>query len=300
MDLSDLLIFRTVVEAGGIIKAAARLHRVPSNVTTRIRQLESSVGTPLFFRDRQRLHLSPHGRLLLDYADRLLDLAEEARHSISDGAVRGTIKLGALESTTASRLPGLLSTFHERYPEVRVELRTGTNDFLAAAVADRTLDAAFIAEPPANPCLTSAPMFRETLVLITSPAHRAVRGPVDVTGDSIIAFPTGCAYRRIIERWLGNHGLASVRVLELASYHAIVACVASGTGVAFVPESVLETVNRDSVKRHPLPRRVSSVTTQLAWRKTEQAPIVVALRTLALASIQAESQGHRHQGAVRK
>ena len=290
MDLSDLLIFRTVVEAGGIIKAAARLHRVPSNVTTRIRQLESSVGTPLFVRDRQRLHLSPHGRLLLDYADRLLDLAEEARHAISDGAVRGTIKLGALESTTASRLPGLLSTFHERYPEVRVELRTGTNDFLATAVADRTLDAAFIAEPPTHPCLTSASMFRETLVLITSPAHRVVKGPVDVTGDSIIAFPTGCAYRRIIERWLGNHGLASVRVLELASYHAIVACVASGTGVAFVPESVLETVNGDSVKRHRLPRRVSSVTTQLAWRENEQGPIVVALRTLALASIKADLQ----------
>lgn len=287
MDLSDLLIFRTVVDAGGIIKAAARLHRVPSNVTTRIKQLESSVGSTLFFRDRQRLHLSPQGRLLLDYADRLLALAEEARNSISDGVVRGTIKLGALESTTASRLPGLLSTLHARYPEVRVELRTGTNDFLATAVAERTLDAAFIAEPASNPALSCVPMFRETLVLITSPAHRAVRRPLDVTGDSVIAFPTGCAYRRIIERWLGNHGLASVRVLELASYHAIVACVASGTGIAFVPESVLEVVKCDTVKRHRLPRHLSSVTTQLAWRTNEEAAIVVALRALALASIQA-------------
>src|ERR671924_1491037 len=79
MDLADLHIFRSVVQAGGITRAAEKLNRVQSNVTTRVRQLEAELGVDLFIRNGKRLHLSPAGQLLLDYADRLLDLAREAR-----------------------------------------------------------------------------------------------------------------------------------------------------------------------------------------------------------------------------
>jgi len=74
MDLVDLQVFKSVVDEGGIIKAARKLHRVPSSVTTRIKQLETSMGVTLFHRDRQRLHLSPTGELLLGYAERLIQL----------------------------------------------------------------------------------------------------------------------------------------------------------------------------------------------------------------------------------
>jgi DNA-binding transcriptional LysR family regulator len=281
MDLSDLLIFKTVAEQGGIVKAAGRLHRVQSNVTTRIKQLEASIGVELFFRDKQRLYLSPQGETLLAYADKLLRLAEEAKGAVSAGTPRGTLRLGALESTAASRLPAILSAFHKRYPEVSVELRTGTNDFLARAVADRQLDAAFIAQAPAQKDLSFVPLFPEHLVLITSLAHRAVSKAANVAGESVIAFPQGCAYRRIAERWLGPQMLSSIRVLELSSYHAIVACVASGTGIAIVPESVLDTVQSALVRRHELPKVLANVVTPFVWRSGEQIPAVVALRDLA-------------------
>src|SRR4029453_18859946 len=74
MDLGDLHIFRAVVQAGGITRAAEKLNRVQSNFTTRVRQLESELGVELFIRNGKKLHLSPAGKLLLDYADRLLDL----------------------------------------------------------------------------------------------------------------------------------------------------------------------------------------------------------------------------------
>ena len=80
MNFTDLQVFKAGVEEGGIVKAAHKLHRVPSNVSTRIKQLEIAVGIPLFHRDRQRLHLSPSGELLLGYAERLISLSEEARH----------------------------------------------------------------------------------------------------------------------------------------------------------------------------------------------------------------------------
>ena len=78
MDFVDLQVFKCVVDEGGIIKAARKLHRVPSSVTTRIKQLETSLGVTLFHRDRQRLHLSPTGELLLAYAERLIQLSNEA------------------------------------------------------------------------------------------------------------------------------------------------------------------------------------------------------------------------------
>lgn len=280
MDLADLRIFRTVAQEGGIAHAARKLHRVPSNVTTRVQQLEASVGAQLFVREKQRLHLSPRGELLLAYADRLLHLADEARNAVAQSAPRGVFRLGALESTTASRLPAVLSRFHAQCPEVRVELTTGTNDALTAAVAERRLDAAFVAEAPAAESLDHLPLFKESLVVITALGHRPVKRPQDVAGDSVIAFPHGCAYRRVLERWLGDRSLARVRVLELASYHAIVACVASGTGIAVMPESVLDAVHATQVMRHPLPRVHGRVTTPLVWRRADAPAAVVALREL--------------------
>lgn len=105
MNFADLQVFKSVVDEGGVIKAASKLHRVPSAVTTRIKQLEASMGVKLFHRNKQRLHLSPAGELLLDYADRLIQLSNEARDVVSGTTPRGVLKLGALESTTASRLP---------------------------------------------------------------------------------------------------------------------------------------------------------------------------------------------------
>jgi len=278
LDLADLRIFLMVVSEGGILKAARKLHRVPSSITTRIQRLEASTGTELFHRHKQRLHLSPGGEMLRGYAEKLLRLSEEASSAMAGSAPAGVLRLGALESTTASRLPEVLAAYHTAFPEVRIELTTGTNDALTAAVLDRRLDAAFVAEPAAAPELSHLPLFAERLVLITQRGHRAVRGPDDVAGRSVIAFPNGCAYRRRLYRWLGESSTATTRVLDLGSYHAIVACVGSGTGIALMPESVLDTLPLAQVDRHRLPRAHASVVTPLIWRTEEASRALVALR----------------------
>jgi DNA-binding transcriptional LysR family regulator len=280
MELSDLHIFKTVAEEGGVIRAARKLHRVQSSVSTRIKHLETSLGTQLFYREKQRLVLCPSGERLLQYAERLLRLSDEARVELSGSSPRGTLKIGALESTTASRLPAILAQYHRAHPDVSIELTTGTNDALTAAVAERTLDAAFVAEKPSHRQLCSMGLFTERLVIISGLEHRAIRGPRDVDGDSVIAFPTGCAYRRVLQRWLRTRRFASVRVLELSSYHAIVACVASGTGIALIPDSVLATMPHAHVAKHPLPKAYGQVTTPLVWREDDLSPAVLALQEL--------------------
>jgi DNA-binding transcriptional LysR family regulator len=249
-------------------------------VTTRIKQLEASMGVKLFHRDRQRLHLSPAGELLLQYADRLIRLSEEARDVVTGTTPRGVFRLGALESTTASRLPPVLAAFHGRYGDVRLELTTGTNDGLLSQLAERRVDAAFIAEPPSPRAFGHMPVFAERLTLISCADHSPIKRARDIDGRSLITFPEGCAYRRVLQRWLGADSLATFRVLELSSYHAIVACVTAGAGVALMPESVLESMPHAKVRQHPIPKSQSQITTPLVWRRGEISASVLALRGL--------------------
>ena len=104
MDFATLRVFKAVVDEGGISPAARKLHRVQSNVTTRIQQLEAALGTRLFVREKRRLHLSPAGELYLRYAEQMLELSEQARAAVMGDAPRGVLRLGTLESTAASRL----------------------------------------------------------------------------------------------------------------------------------------------------------------------------------------------------
>src|SRR5689334_12523987 len=148
MELSDLHVFRSVVSAGGITAAAARLHRVQSNVTARIQKLEQDLGIQLFIREGKRLKITEAGRTLLGYADKLLALAEETRQAVqNDATPRGVLRLGTMESTAGIRLPKPLSDYHRRHPEVKVELYTGAPRELMAAVLAGESDAALVAEP---------------------------------------------------------------------------------------------------------------------------------------------------------
>lgn len=97
MELAELEIFRTVVAEGGVTRAAERLNRVQSNVTTRIKQLEQSMGVPLFVRDRRRMVLTAAGEALLDYAERILDLAQEARQAVAPQSPRGRLRIGSID-----------------------------------------------------------------------------------------------------------------------------------------------------------------------------------------------------------
>jgi DNA-binding transcriptional LysR family regulator len=279
MDLVALQIFKAVAEAGGITKAAARLHRVQSNVTTRVKQLEARLGTALFHRHRRRLALSPEGRTLLAYAERLLALSSEAEAALRGGAPRGVLRLGALESTAATRLPPVLSRYHLAYPEVRLELVTGTSGALVGKVLSGEIEAAFVAEPFTSQGLETRLAFHEELVLIAPRGLARIRSAKDAAHLPVLAFAAGCSYRRRLEAWLGRAGIAPERVMEYGSYHAIVACVAAGAGIAVVPKSVMRAVRpQGEVRVYPLPQDVARAKTQLVWRQDHHSAALEALK----------------------
>ena len=125
----------------------------------------------LFIREGKRLHLAPAGQVLLGYAERLLALADEARGAVQDARPRGTFRLGAMESTAAVRLPGLLSEYHRRHPGVILELRTGNPQVLGGAILAGELDAALVAEPIADVPFEKAFAFDEELVIVAPAGH---------------------------------------------------------------------------------------------------------------------------------
>lgn len=279
IDLNALQIFKTVVEQGGVTKAAAKLHRVQSNVTTRVKQLERRLGTKLFLRHNRRLTLSPEGRVLLAYAEQLLRLSAEAEAVLQGATPRGTLRLGALESTAAARLPPILSRYHLAYPEVRIELATGTTGALIARVLNYELEAAFVAEPFSADNLEAQPAFREELILIAPRSFPKIRTPKDIGNRTLIAFETGCAYRRRLEEWLGRDKVVPDRVLEFGSYHAIAACVAAGAGIAVVPRSVMRTTLAEKdVAVYPLPPDIANARTLLIWRRGHESMALGAMR----------------------
>ncbi len=307
MDLVALQIFKAVAEAGGITKAAARLHRVQSNITTRVKQLEERLGTALFHRHKRRLVLSPEGRTLLAYADRLLALSSEAQAAVRNGAPRGLLRIGSLESTAATRLPPLLSRYHLAYPEVRLELLTGTSGALVTRVLNGDVEAAFVAEPFTAEGLDMALAFSEELVLIAPKGMREIRSAKDAAHLPVLAFTTGCSYRRRLESWLGRGGVSPERVMEYGSYHAIVACVAAGSGIAVVPKSVIQAVRPErEVRLYPLPKEIAASSTRLVWRHGHRSSALEALKAIVCeeparpaAALPASRSGSRPRRAAR-
>lgn len=254
MELVELEIFRAVAREQSITKAARALERVQSNVTTRVQQLEESLGVALFQRDSKKMILTPEGHRLLGYAEQLLALAEEARQAMRKDAPSGKLRVGSMESTAATLLPKHLWHLHATWPDVEFELVTGTSQGLIDALLGHRLDCALVAHPsPASPGdvditalgdgLEGTFIKTEELVLVLPASHPPVHRPQDVTLKHLAVFARGCTYRQCAEEWLAQgeesvlHKLSAV---EMPSYHAILASVTAGSAVAIVPRSLLD------------------------------------------------------------
>lgn len=269
MDLSALRIFKAVAEEGSVTQAAARLHRVQSNVSARLGQLEEGLGVALFHRAGRRMLITTEGERLLSYADRLLQLAEEAQAAVAGaGKPAGVLRIGAMETTAAARLPKVLAAFHGAYPDVDLQLETAPTDTLVQGVLNHKLDVALVAAPVERDDLEQQAVFDEELVLLTGHTHAPVTSPHDVARRAMLAFRSGCAYRRRLEMWFAESHVPLARVSEFGTFEAIIGCVAAGMGVAVMPREIMQLRDyHGTVAMHPLPDHIARVQTMLVWRK---------------------------------
>jgi LysR family transcriptional regulator, cell division regulator len=273
MELIDLITFSAVARNGGITRAAEELNTVQSNVTQRVKALESEIGTALFERHSRGMTLTGAGRRLFPYAQRMAALSREAVLAArDDGEPKGPLAIGSMETTAAVRLPALLAEFHRRFPAVRLTLTTATTGDLVAGVLNGSLDGAFVAAPIEHADLMSTVAFHEELVLVT-PLRFAnlanLRAGTPESGPTALVFRAGCTYRQRLEQLFTDLGWPSAARFELGTLDGMIGCIAAGMGVSVLPRAVVErSEQRENVRTHAIDAPWARVDTLFIQRRT--------------------------------
>jgi DNA-binding transcriptional LysR family regulator len=222
MDAGDLRVFEAVARLGAMNRAAGELHTVQSNITARIRALETELGCRLFDRRPGGVTLTAAGVRLLPYAHRVARLlADAAQAARDDGTPSGTLTIGALETTAAMRLSGVLAAYAASYPAVDLVLRTGTTCELVDAVLDRRIEAAFVCGPLAHPELDTQTVFHEELVILAAPGTRSLAALTEAGEARIVVLRSGCSYRQRLETLLTRRGIPAPRIMEFGTLEAL-------------------------------------------------------------------------------
>jgi DNA-binding transcriptional LysR family regulator len=269
MDVADLRVFEAVSRQGSMNRAASELHTVQSNVTARIRALEEELGVALFQRHARGVTTTSAGQRMLPLVARLSGLLAEVRAAArDDGAPNGTLTLGSLETTTALRLPPLLTRFAKAHPAVRLVVSTGTTARLLDEVLECRLDGAFVSGPVSHPELHQDVVFREELVLVTAPGVSDPRALAGIEDLKTIVFEAGCSYRKRLDTLLGELGVVLSKPLEFGSLDGIIGCVSAGIGVTLLPKAVVAVAWQDGrVAIHALPPEQAQVETLFIRRR---------------------------------
>jgi LysR family transcriptional regulator, cell division regulator len=270
MDLHDLNVFATAAHLGSVTKAAKSLATVQSNVTARIRLLERELDVRLFDRTHRGVTLTPKGQQLLPYAQQMLALADNARAAITNlGDVRGSLRIGSLQSTASARLPDLLKAYAIKYHRVDIGVETGTTDQLIERLLHGHLDATFIAGAEDHPDLDTVASFVEELVIITPAEFRSVKAYLRHSRlPKLLVFSAGCHYRQRLEQYVLAEGAGSINQMEFGTIDGIVGCVAAGLGIAMLPRSVIAgSARRKQVAVHKVARTHRYVDTRFVTRR---------------------------------
>ena len=241
MESSELRIFQAVAAEGTITKAAERLGYVQSNVTARIRHLEEELDTSLFQRHNRGMTLSSSGKALLQYADKVIGLLDEAKRAVSgDNGPGGPLVMGSTQTCAALRLPVLLAEYCKLYPEVAISLRTGHSQLMIDKVLNYELEGAFIGCYCNRNDVEQRMVFEEELVIV---ANRSVRDVDEAIAKPILVYSKGCSYREVLEEWLRSRGHVFPTVMEFGTLEAIMGSVAAGLGISLMPQAIAERYN---------------------------------------------------------
>ncbi len=260
MDINLLKTFLAVAGTGSFSAAAQEIHCVQSNVTARIRRLEQHLGKAVFERGRGGARLTDFGSRLHAHAEDLVARFEAAERDLLDAAgTSAPLKLGAMETTAAVRLPALLKSLKRKHPGAPLSLRTGPTAELLSLIWERKLDTAFVAAPVDEDRFRHKLAFHEDLMVVRSSESQS--------DQSLLAFRSGCSYRARGENWLASEGHSDTEIVEMGTLEGILGCVEAGMGFAVAPESAARKFHGISgLTLTPLPAPYGDVEVHLVWR----------------------------------
>jgi len=267
MDLRDLEYFLAVVEASSVTLAARRVHAAQPTLSHALARLEAELGTRLLERKaRAPLRLTDAGELVAVRARQALSAVTALKDDLSAlrGQVGGNLRIAAIQSLSATLLPGVLARLSREYPTIKPSVRTLAAESIARAVASGRADVGLLAGAP-RPSLRGLSvkvLFEEPLVALmrrTDPLARSKKLRVAQLAErELVLVPDGTFLSDIVHEAFERAGVSPNVRLTLASAEALRETVRAGLGLTILPRGYASPTDRDLVAvplTHPTPRR---------------------------------------------
>lgn len=249
-DLVDLNLFRHVVDAGSITHGAARVHLALAAASTRIRNMEKSLGAPLLVRGRQGVVPTPAGRTLLQHAREILAQAERLREDLGSfaGGLAGQIRILSNTNALTEFLPEALSTFLAGHPQVSIDLEERLSDEIVGLIAEGVSDIGIVAGTVDTGRLTTYPFRSDRFVLVVPQSHPLARHDslafAEVLEHDFVGLDRASALQRFLADKAGRIGRPLRLRVQLRSFDAVCRMVEAGVGLGIVPETTARRVAR--------------------------------------------------------
>jgi DNA-binding transcriptional LysR family regulator len=258
MDLGQLEVFLTVAREGKFSRAAEKLHRTQSAVSQSIHKLEEDVGEPLFDRSSRDGLLTDAGRVLKEYAERLLNLRDDASGALAElrELQRGKLVIAANEFTALYLLP-VLAEFRRLHPMIRIMVQRSLGSHIPGDVLRHNSELGVLTYDPEEPQLHSIVVYLDELIFVVPPTHPLAGEPQvsirQLGAESFVAHIVSSPYREKVIQTFKRHRTPLHMDIELPTLQAIKRFVAMGTGVALLPEiSVENELARGELVRIPV------------------------------------------------
>ena len=245
MDLASLHVFQTVARERSFSRAAQKLYRTQPAVSIAVRKLEHWVGQPLFVRGSGARLLTDAGTLLLEYADRMLNLREEIRKGMNElrGLQRGQLSVGVNESSIHALLPAL-GRYRRTHPGIHLRVHRVFSRDVPREVLNHHLDIGVISYVPEERELEAVEFHRDSLALVVWPSHPlAKRREVDIRDlgkETFVAHIVESPYRQRVIQMFARHRVPLNMGIEMPTIESIKLFVEMKMGVAIVPEMCVE------------------------------------------------------------
>ena len=241
-DLSDLRLFLSVVEAGSITRGAERMHLAIAAASTRIRNMEAALGTPLLHRERQGVQPTPAGRTLVHHARLLLQQAERMHGELAQYAegIKGQVRLLSNTNALTEFLPAA-----QRFSRlVNIDLEERLSDEIVAAVADGTADIGIVAATVEVAGLETLPFRTDRFVLVVAPKHPLATVEhipfAEVLDFDFVGLDRTSALQRFLSEKAERIGRRLKLRVQLRSFDAVCRFVECNVGIGVVPATTAE------------------------------------------------------------
>lgn len=229
LDVPSLRTFLTVLDVGGMTRAAEVLGLSQSAVSWKIKRLEERVGRPLLVRDGHTLRPSQDGELLLDHARSIVAMHDEAVARLSSSDLTGQVRIGANEEISATQLVELLGRFDRIHPLARVDYRVEQSNVLAAMLAKGTLDVAVLQVAEHEVRSSDRVLWNDELAWAVSAQQPPPGDPI-----ALVSYGSECCYVPLATAGLETAGRRYRHAFSGQSRASVEAAIAAGLGVGVV------------------------------------------------------------------